>query len=92
MREESVFQFTVVPPRAGVSGQTAAEAVAQLTLKERQVVDLVCRGMTNKETARELGGISPHTVATHLRRAYVKLNVNSRDQLSGLMSRIARPT
>lgn len=88
MREESVFQFTVVPPTPVVSGPSPEDVVALLTTKERQVVDLVCRGMTNKQTARELGGISPHTVATHLRRAYVKLNVNSREQLSTLMAQV----
>lgn len=96
MREESVFRFTFVLPNpvlpdpspiADPSLGTPATALSRLTQKEARVVALVSRGMTNKETARELGGISPHTVATHLRRAFVKLQVNNRDDLAGLIDR-----
>ncbi len=77
------------PAAAPVSDGTAVTEPApcppvhRLTPKERQVVALLVRGLTVKQAARELGGISHHTVATHLRRAYAKLEVHDR---SGLRS------
>ncbi|WP_426415650.1 helix-turn-helix domain-containing protein [Aestuariirhabdus sp. LZHN29] len=56
-----------------------------LTLRERQVVDAICRGQTFKETARQLG-LSPSTVSNHLYRIYQKLGVTSRNELATLMA------
>jgi DNA-binding CsgD family transcriptional regulator len=54
---------------------------ASLTEMERKVVQLVARGATNREAARMLF-LSPHTISTHLRRAFAKLDINSRVQLA----------
>ncbi|MEY4720584.1 MAG: hypothetical protein RIQ46_309 [Pseudomonadota bacterium] len=62
-------------PAAGRS----ADAVATLTARERGVIDLVARGMTNKEIARELA-ISPATVKAHVERIIAKLGVADRTQ------------
>jgi LuxR family maltose regulon positive regulatory protein len=48
-----------------------------LSHRERQVLDLVARGLSNKEIAHELR-ISPSTVKNHLRQLYDKLDVTSR--------------
>jgi DNA-binding CsgD family transcriptional regulator len=45
------------------------------------VAQLVARGLTNDEIARHLD-ISPHTVATHLKRMYDRLGFASRVELT----------
>ena len=54
--------------------------VAQLTDKERQIVDSVARGRTNREVAGELK-LSHKTVEWTLTRVYRKLGVRSRTEL-----------
>ena len=51
-----------------------------LTRKELQIVHLVTQGKVNKEIADQLG-ISKWTVATHLRRIFVKLGVRKRTEM-----------
>ena len=48
-----------------------------LTDAERNVVGLVARGLSDREIAAELF-VSPHTVATHLKRTFAKLQVRNR--------------
>lgn len=48
-----------------------------LTERELQIVQLVSRGASNKIVARRLG-ISQWTVSTHLKRIFLKLQVDSR--------------
>jgi DNA-binding CsgD family transcriptional regulator len=54
---------------------------AALTPAELAVAELVSAGHTNRGAARALG-ISPNTVATHLRSVFAKLDVRSRVQLA----------
>lgn len=56
-----------------------------LTVREREMVALVARGLTNKEIAYELG-ISPATVRTHVYNLFQKTGVQSR---IGLINKIA---
>ncbi len=64
------------------------------TSREREVLELVSRGSTNKEIAEALC-ISEHTVKNHLRNILEKLQVRSREQAAdyalrrGLISRAA---
>lgn len=51
----------------------------ELTSREREVVDLLVRGMTNKDIAQTLF-LSVRTVEAHLRSIYVKLDVRSRTE------------
>ena len=51
-----------------------------LTDREREVLSLVGRGLSNEEIARELV-LSPATAKTHVSRAMVKLGVRDRAQL-----------
>jgi len=53
---------------------------AQLTVREREVVQLVARGLANKAIGRELG-ISPRTVEGHLNHVFEKLGTASRTEL-----------
>jgi DNA-binding CsgD family transcriptional regulator len=54
-----------------------------LTPQERQVAQLVKRGMSNKEVAAQLF-VSPRTVDFHLRNVFTKTGVSSRGELVGL--------
>jgi len=54
-----------------------------LTRAEQSVVDLVAQGLTNREAASELF-LSPDTVNTHLRHAFLKLGIRSRVELARL--------
>jgi DNA-binding CsgD family transcriptional regulator len=56
-----------------------------LTRAEREVVELVAAGGTNRRVAEQLF-LSPHTVNTHLRNAFLKLGVRSRVELARLVT------
>ena len=51
-----------------------------LTAREREVVDLLLRGYTQKLVTDELE-ISPNTLKTHLRHIYRKSGIHSRTEL-----------
>jgi DNA-binding NarL/FixJ family response regulator len=58
-----------------------------LTSREREVVDLVAEGLTNKEIARRLE-ISPATVKVHVERLIGKLGVADRTQAAVLAEKM----
>ena len=58
---------------------------AALTRSELGVAQLVADGLTNREVAERLF-VSPHTVNTHLRQVFAKLDVNSRVDLTRLVT------
>ena len=58
----------------------AAESLAQLTEREREVMALVGIGLSNEEIARRLV-VSPLTAKTHVSRTMVKLGARDRAQL-----------
>ncbi|MFI7019711.1 response regulator [Streptomyces sp. NPDC050164] len=59
---------------------TAADALARLTEREREVMALVGIGLSNEEIARRLV-VSPLTAKTHVSRTMVKLGARDRAQL-----------
>jgi ATP/maltotriose-dependent transcriptional regulator MalT len=73
---------------AGVRSDDAApaDALAELSPSERQVVLLAAEGLTNPEIAARLF-VSPRTVGSHLYRSFTKLGVAHRTQLAAF----ARP-
>lgn len=87
-----VETFVASRPRAGMSkGSRARETIRSLTDREREILMLIARGLTNEEIAGELI-ISPATVKTHVARIMGKLDAHDRAQLvvcayeSGLVS------
>jgi DNA-binding NarL/FixJ family response regulator len=86
-----IAEFT----RVAAAAPLIARELATVTGREREVLALVARGLTNSEIAAHLGlGIS--TVKTHVRRLLSKLNVHDRAQLvivayeSGLVTAATR--
>lgn len=67
----------------GTDGRRAKTGWASLTPSELRVVRLVAEGRTNREVADQLF-LSPHTVDSHVRHAFTKLNVSSRVALTRL--------
>jgi DNA-binding CsgD family transcriptional regulator len=61
-----------------------AKGWAAMTKSELAVARLVAAGLTNREVAEQLF-VSPHTVNSHLRQVFAKLEVNSRVDLSRLV-------
>jgi DNA-binding NarL/FixJ family response regulator len=60
--------------------ETAAADVENLSAREREVLDLVVRGLSNKEIVGRLG-ITIEGVRWHLRNIYEKLHVHSRTEV-----------
>ena len=69
----------------------AVELVSALTARERQVLELVCEGLTNSEIARRLY-VTTKTVEHHVSRLLAKLGVRSRAQAAAVCSRIRPDT
>lgn len=60
-----------------------AQASLGITAREREVLQLLAAGRSNKEIARHLG-VSPNTVKTHVARLFAKLGVARRTEAIGL--------
>jgi two-component system, NarL family, response regulator len=72
-------------PRSPEIEQRLAERAGHKTLspRETEVVQLIARGLRNKEIAAALA-ISEETVQVHLRNLFSKLNVNDRTAVLGV--------
>lgn len=62
------------------AGRHALDRYRELSEREREVLDLIVAGLTNKEIGRSLG-ISHRTVETHRANLFAKLEVQSLAQL-----------
>lgn len=75
--------FAAVPARTASMSLEASSLdprIAPLTPREREILTLVGRGMSNAEMADHLV-VSPLTTKTHVARLFQKLNVRDRAQL-----------
>jgi len=57
----------------------------RLTKRQTQVARLAAGALSDREIANRLG-LSPHTVHTHLRNIYARLEISSREELTTLLS------
>jgi LuxR family maltose regulon positive regulatory protein len=48
-----------------------------LSARERNIVELIAQGLSNKEIARDLG-VTPETIKSHVKNIFVKLAVDKR--------------
>lgn len=62
---------------------TSETRIDRLTPREREVVNLIARGYTYRETAKRLG-ITAKTIENHMRNIFEKLSVASRHELTAL--------
>jgi DNA-binding CsgD family transcriptional regulator len=60
--------------------------VITLTKREKEIVNLIADGKSNKEIAQILN-VSVHTVEKHLNNIYKKLGVNNRASAASLYTR-----
>ncbi|WP_181788036.1 response regulator transcription factor, partial [Streptomyces phytophilus] len=67
--------------RAALGAQRPKSGWKSLTGAELRVVRAIVDGRTNREAAGVLF-LSPHTVDSHLRRVFAKLDINSRVELT----------
>jgi DNA-binding NarL/FixJ family response regulator len=54
-----------------------AKDTPELTSRQRQLLNLVATGLTNRQVARQLG-VSEHTVRKHVENIFGRLQVSSR--------------
>lgn len=74
----------VVVPDDRRAAPAETDPQRRLTRREDEIVDLVCRGLTNGEIAAVLG-TRPNTVRNQLASIFKKLDVASRAELAGLV-------
>lgn len=76
----------------GIDAQESAgdcsEALLALTVKERQVVQLVAEGKSNKQIARDLN-VTPETIKSHMKNIFTKLKVDNRAQAAVMLQQHA---
>ena len=63
--------------QGGAPATAKADALKQLTAREREILDYLAQGLSNKAIARALD-ISHDTVKLHVRHILSKLNLTSR--------------
>jgi two-component system nitrate/nitrite response regulator NarL len=76
--------FTQIVESVLKSGKTVPDHATQLTKREREVVDLISQGMSNKEIAQELH-IATFTVKSHVHNVLEKLELNTRLQIAAFV-------
>ena len=75
--------FDVLRRSPGVSNDEDELGLGSLTAREREVLNLLARGLSNREIAEELV-ITNKTVKNHLSRIYEKIGVHSRAEAIAL--------
>lgn len=78
MKDTSWFSRTIIEKLAQVRHASGSDTgLADLTARERQVLELICKGQSNIQIAAVLE-LSTNTVRNHIATLYSKLGVNRR--------------
>jgi DNA-binding NarL/FixJ family response regulator len=83
----------VMPPNVAaalMAGDTGSDRMSHLTARERDVLDELARGRSNREIAKALR-LAEKTVKTHVSSILMKLNVEDRTQAALYAVRHASP-
>ncbi|MGD8414564.1 MAG: response regulator transcription factor [Candidatus Latescibacterota bacterium] len=78
--------FTQIVDSALESGSGIPEGAIRLTQREKEIVDLISDGLSNKEIAVRLH-IATHTVKSHVHNILEKLTLSSRLQIAAFARR-----
>ncbi len=78
--------FAQIAKDAAHRGVEEVIADVRLTRREREVIDLIGEGLSNKEIAQRLN-IATHTVKSHVRNVMEKLTLHTRLQISAYYHR-----
>lgn len=78
--------FTQIVESALNNGRDLSDSAIQLTHREKEIVDLISEGLSNKEIAARLH-IATHTVKSHVHNILEKLTLNSRLQIAAYARR-----
>lgn len=78
---ESLFAQIVEQSLSGPEGEKEILDSVQITQREKEVIELISDGLTNKEIAQKLY-ISPHTIKSHVHNILEKLTLHSRLQIA----------
>lgn len=78
--------FSQIAREAVDAGRSDAIESVRMTPRERQVIDLIAEGLSNKEIAARLE-IAAHTVKSHVRNIMEKLALHSRLQIAAYSNR-----
>lgn len=78
--------FTQIVESALQTNERALESAIRLTQREKEVVDLISEGLSNKEIAARLH-IATHTVKSHVHNILEKLALRSRLQIAAFARR-----
>jgi DNA-binding NarL/FixJ family response regulator len=76
---ESYLPAILLKPDAGEAGESAAAGFSALTAREREVLELLTEGLSNRQIAERLA-VQEVTVKAHLQPVYRKLGVANRTQ------------
>jgi DNA-binding NarL/FixJ family response regulator len=86
-REPLDISHLPTPPNVQNHDRDATAQLRKLTARERNVLDLLLRGLANKQIAFELG-ISEPTAKAHISAILQKLNVSTRARAIALLANI----
>jgi DNA-binding NarL/FixJ family response regulator len=78
--------FSQIANEAVVRGRSAAIESVRMTAREREVIELIGEGLSNKEIASRLN-IATHTVKSHVRNVMEKLALHTRLQIAAYAHR-----
>jgi DNA-binding NarL/FixJ family response regulator len=78
--------FSQIARDAVEKGRTDAMEAVRMTNREREVIDLIGEGLSNKEIATRLN-IATHTVKSHVRNVMEKLALHTRLQIAAYAHR-----
>jgi DNA-binding NarL/FixJ family response regulator len=75
------FVASGIVQRLAAQSHASGNANIGLSVRESEIVELVVRGLSNREIAAELG-VSPNTVRSHLQSISAKLSVSNRARIA----------